>query len=44
MSGDPVAIGHVDAHWGELLRLIISIRSGTATASAMLRRFSAYPR
>lgn len=44
MSGDPVAIGHVAAHWDELLHLTISVRSGTATASAMLRRLSAYPR
>ena len=44
MTGDPVAIGHVAAHWHELLRLTTSIRSGTATASAMLRRLSAYPR
>ena len=44
MTGDPVAIGHVAAHWDELLRLTTSIRSGTATASAMLRRLSAYPR
>nr|AFU63349.1 Transposase [Sphingobium fuliginis ATCC 27551] len=44
MTGDPVAIGHVAAHWNELLRLTTSIRSGTTTASAMLRRLSAYPR
>lgn len=44
MTGDQVAIGHVASHWDELLRLTTSIRSGTATASAMLRRLSAYPR
>src|SRR3546814_18603515 len=44
MTGDPVAIGHVAAHWDDLLRLTTSIRSGTTTASAMLRRLSAYPR
>ena len=44
MTGDPVAIGHVAAHWDELLRLTTSVRSGTTTASAMLRRLSAYPR
>ena len=42
--GDPVAVGHVADHWDELLRLVTSIRSGTVTASAMLRRLSAYPR
>lgn len=31
-------------HWPELLRLAASIRSGTVTASAMLRRLAAYPR
>jgi len=44
MTGDPVDIGHVAAHWDEPLRLTTSIRSSTATASAMLRRLSAYPR
>lgn len=31
-------------HWDELLRLATSIRVGTVTASAMLRRLAAYPR
>ena len=44
LTGDPVAVGHVADHWDELLRLVTSIRSGTVTASAMLRRLSAYPR
>lgn len=44
LTGDPIAIGHIRTHWDELLRLTTSIRSGTATASAMLRRLSAYPR
>src|SRR3546814_13207805 len=43
MTGDPVAIGHVAAHWDDLLRLTTSIRSGTTTPSAILRRLSAYP-
>lgn len=44
LTGDPVALNHVADHWDELLRLVTSIRSGTVTASAMLRRLSAYPR
>jgi ferredoxin len=32
------------AHWDDILRLATSIRSGTATASGMLRKLSAYPR
>jgi TnpA family transposase len=35
---------HLTLQWDELLRLATSIRSGTVTASAMLRRLSAYPR
>jgi TnpA family transposase len=37
-------IGSCRAHWDELLRFATSIRTGTVTASAMLRRLSAYPR
>src|SRR3546814_4395777 len=44
MTAEPIALGHVAAHWDELLRFATSIRTGTATASAMLRRLSAYPR
>lgn len=44
MTGDPVASEHLAAHWDEMLRLTTSIRSGTTTASAMMRRLSAYPR
>ena len=40
----PIDIAHVAVHWDELLRMATSIRSGTVTASAMLRRLSAYPR
>lgn len=35
---------HILAHWDEILRLATSIRSGNVTASAMLRKLSAYPR
>ena len=42
--GDPIAHDHVAAHWDELLRLATSIRTGTVTASVMLRKLSAYPR
>src|SRR3546814_2354862 len=44
MTAKPIALGHVAAHWDELLRFATSLRTGTATASAMLRRLSAYPR
>lgn len=35
---------HVAAHWDELLRLATSIRTGTTTSSAILKKLSAYPR
>lgn len=44
LVGGTIDIEHLTANWTELLRLATSIRSGTATASAMLRRLSAYPR
>src|SRR3546814_1032845 len=43
-SSDVCSSVLVAAHWDELLRFATSIRTGTATASAMLRRLSAYPR
>ena len=39
-----INVEHIKAHWDELLRLAVSIRSGTSSASAMLKRLSAYPR
>ncbi|WP_252348451.1 transposase, partial [Gluconobacter sp. P1D12_c] len=44
MAGDPINTDHVAAHWDDLLRLVTSIRSGTVTASAMLRKLGSYPR
>ncbi len=35
---------HIAAHWDDVLRLGASIRAGTVTASAMLKKLSAYPR
>jgi TnpA family transposase len=42
--GDSINIPHVEAHWDEVLRLGTSVRSGTVTASAILRKLAAYPR
>jgi TnpA family transposase len=39
-----INVEHIKAHWEELVRMAVSIRSGTSTASAMLKRLSAYPR
>jgi TnpA family transposase len=41
---NPVDVKHAAAHWDELLHVATSIRSGTVTASAMLKKLSAYPR
>jgi TnpA family transposase len=43
-GGSPVNVEHVAQHWDDLLRVATSIRSGTVTASAMLRKLFAYPR
>jgi TnpA family transposase len=42
--GGTVNASHVEAHWDEVLRMATSIRAGTVTASAVLRRLAAYPR
>ena len=34
----------ISDHWSELLRLAISIKTGTVTASVILRKLAAYPR
>lgn len=39
---DNVAI--VRAHWSQILRIIASIRTGTVTASLIMRQLAAYPR
>ena len=44
LVGGAIDAEHVRAHWGELLRLAVSVRSGHASASGMLRRLAAYPR
>jgi TnpA family transposase len=44
MVGGTVDADHVRAHWDEALRLAVSVGSGHASASAMLRRLAAYPR
>ena len=44
LIGGTVNLDHLEAHWDELLRLATSIRSGTVTASVMLKKLAAYPR
>ena len=42
--GGSIDQDHIAAHWDDVLRLGASIRAGTVTASAMLKKLSAYPR
>ena len=44
MVGGTVDTDRVRAHWDEALRLAVSVGSGHASASGMLRRLAAYPR
>jgi len=44
MIGGSVNVGHIRAHWEEILRLAASIKQGTVTASLMLRKLGSYPR
>lgn len=43
-AGGPIDVAHAARHWDELQRVATSIRSGTVSASAMLRKLAAYPR
>jgi TnpA family transposase len=44
LVGGRIDQDHIAAHWDDVLRLGASIRAGTVTASAMLKKLSAYPR
>lgn len=44
LVGGVIDTEHIIAHWDQLLRLATSIRTGTTTSSAMLKKLSAYPR
>lgn len=44
LVGGSIDTEHITAHWDHLLRLATSIRTGTTTCSAMLKKLSAYPR
>ena len=46
---EPLIAGHINvalirAHWPEILRVAASIRTGTVTASLIMRQLAAYPR
>lgn len=44
ISSDRLNIKAIRVHWDEILRLAISIKQGTVTASLMLRKLGSYPR
>ena len=39
-----INVGLIRAHWPEILRVAASIRTGTVTASLIMRQLAAYPR
>jgi TnpA family transposase len=44
LVGGVIDTEHIAAHWDQLLPLATSIRTGTTTSSAVLKKLSAYPR
>jgi TnpA family transposase len=44
LLGDKINVKLIQGSWDEILRLASSIRTGTVTASLMLRKLASYPR
>ena len=44
MIGGRINVGLIRAHWSEILRVAASIRTGTVTASLIMRQLAAHPR
>ena len=44
MIGGTINLKAIRTHWNEILRLAVSIKQGTVTASLMLRKLGSYPR
>jgi len=44
LLGDKINVKLIEESWDEILRLASSIRTGTVTASLMLRKLASYPR
>ena len=40
----PINMKAIQDHWPDILRLVMSIKTGTVTASVILRKLAAYPR
>lgn len=44
MIAGRINVAQIRAHWSEILRVVTSIRTGTVTASVIMRQLAAYPR
>ena len=44
LIGGKINVGLMRAHWQDILRVVASIRTGTVTASLIMRQLAAYPR
>ena len=44
MIAGRINVALIRAHWSEILRVVASIRTGTVTASIIMRQLAAYPR
>ncbi len=44
MNGGTLNLKQIRDHWDEILRLTVSIKQGTVTASLMMRKLGSYPR
>lgn len=44
LIGGSINLKHIRAHWNEVLRLALSIKQGTVTASLMIKKLASYPR
>ena len=44
MIGGRINVALISAHWIAILRIVASIRTGTVTASVIMRQLAAYPR
>jgi len=44
LIGGTINENHIRSHWDEILRLAVSIKQGTVTASLILRKLGGYPR
>ncbi len=44
LIGGRINVALIQAHWADILRIVASIRTGTVTASVIMRQLAAYPR